>query len=1050
MKQSSITLLVVSLLLGAGAEVVLAQNSPTINPFPSRVFGQPAVNNPVVSTSPNLVEGRELWQPQGVAVDTSVSPPILYVADTANNRVLAWRNATALSAGNKADLVIGQRDLYSTLPQGPRAQSSGGLSTGLAAPTGLAVDSSGNLYVVDAGNNRILRYPKPFSQTSALLSVDLVIGQKNVSCQSNTSSCTSANQGQQSPDANTLSLTSGTVYSTGIAFGPQGNLWVSDRGNNRVLRFAATALTANNNDPSADTVIGQTSFTTNTQPKSTSADPFLKTGLQNPSAITVDPQSGALYVADAYGRVLYYNSPAAQFQGQAADRVLGVQVNISGQPAPALPNAVALGAPAGLFVINNSLWVCDPAYSRIVRYDPPDKWTAESQANPSPAATAAFGQSDFSLGKVNAGQTEPSAFTLAFVTAAAYSGAEVFVADTGNNRVLALPVQNNILNPATRVVGQINFPFNAANLVEGRELYIFGGSSNNFVIGGSDIALDNSANPPHLYVSDSLNNRVLCFRDARNVHPGDKADLVIGQQDFNRVLVNAPNGNSQLLNDTGLNNPTGLLVDAAGNLYVADTLNGRVLRFPSPFSQPSGSMIRANLVLGQTGFTSKVTDASQQNMAAPYGLAQFNDGSIVVSDASQNRVLVFRKPDGGDFTNGQSAAIVFGQNGAPAGTDFTSVLSGAASGQMYSPRHLATDTSDRLYVCDTGNNRVQVFTRASTSANNPPAALVLPGFSSPHGIAVSAATGEIWVTDTFYNSGNARVLKFPEYQTLILNPTQATYSVPAAAPMAVALDAYDNLLVAEASNRVSFYYTEVIFQNAASYATTQLAPGEFAYLYRLGVDFDNTTQQAPADQFPLPAVVADTQVLMNGSPVPIYELVPGRIDFLVPMNAPQSGTAEFMAIRKSTGQVLGVSNLPMAPSSPGLFTSNATGNGLLAASNEDGTINSSANPALRSHYVSLYLTGQGPVQNAPADGMPASGLAPASLPVRVLINSTPVPDADVQTSLVNWFPGVLQINAKVPDSAQPLTANSVVVLINDTPSNIGPNGVRLQTTIYVK
>jgi len=41
------------------------------------------------------VEGREFYSPQGIAVDNSATPPIVYVADTGNNRVLAWKNAAS-------------------------------------------------------------------------------------------------------------------------------------------------------------------------------------------------------------------------------------------------------------------------------------------------------------------------------------------------------------------------------------------------------------------------------------------------------------------------------------------------------------------------------------------------------------------------------------------------------------------------------------------------------------------------------------------------------------------------------------------------------------------------------------------------------------------------------------------------------------------------------------------------------------------------------------------------------------------------------------------
>src|SRR5437660_1509735 len=61
------------------------------NATPSREFGQKRLS-PVSSGNPNLVEGREFFLPQSIALDNSSNPPAIYVADTGNNRVLGWRN----------------------------------------------------------------------------------------------------------------------------------------------------------------------------------------------------------------------------------------------------------------------------------------------------------------------------------------------------------------------------------------------------------------------------------------------------------------------------------------------------------------------------------------------------------------------------------------------------------------------------------------------------------------------------------------------------------------------------------------------------------------------------------------------------------------------------------------------------------------------------------------------------------------------------------------------------------------------------------------------
>jgi hypothetical protein len=146
----------------------------TLNSVPSRTAGHPVTplleQGLLYSTSANLVEGRELYSPRGVAVDTSVSPSPVYVADTYNNRVLGWRDATAFVTGQTADIVIGQNDFFTTWPEGPTTTphspgSGSPLQAGLTYPTGLAA-LNGDLYVVDTGNNRVLRFPKPIANAS--------------------------------------------------------------------------------------------------------------------------------------------------------------------------------------------------------------------------------------------------------------------------------------------------------------------------------------------------------------------------------------------------------------------------------------------------------------------------------------------------------------------------------------------------------------------------------------------------------------------------------------------------------------------------------------------------------------------------------------------------------------------------------------------------------------------------------------------------------------------------------------------------------------------
>ena len=276
---------------------------------PVKVLGDPdfigtAANPTAFATvGPNWVDGRELNAPAGVALDTSVSPPILYIADSGNNRVLGYRYSTQLVQGSQADIVIGQVDRFSNQAQNP---ANGGRQTGLNNPTGIAVDANGNLYVADTGNNRILRYPQPFSPANASEFPNLVLGQQTLA----TSTANLNGLG-----ASTLSTKSGGGR-TGVAFDPAGNLWVADTGNNRALRFPAAALAAGTKFPAADMVIGQAAFNTS----ATGASRTALSGLKSPNGISV-ASSGILYIADQYSRVLAF---PAQATGERATNMFGM------------------------------------------------------------------------------------------------------------------------------------------------------------------------------------------------------------------------------------------------------------------------------------------------------------------------------------------------------------------------------------------------------------------------------------------------------------------------------------------------------------------------------------------------------------------------------------------------------------------------------------------------------------------------------------------------------------------------------------------------------
>ncbi|HXP83899.1 MAG TPA: hypothetical protein VN841_04230 [Bryobacteraceae bacterium] len=1016
--------------------------SPTINDLPSREFGQPILVNPLVSNAPNLVEGRELYSPSEIAYDAF--NVILYVADTSNNRVLAWKNPQGLGKGNPADLVIGQRDLASTFAQGPTSSQPNGFHN----PASIAVDNVGSLYVLDASNNRILRFPAPFGQSGGFLQWDLVIGQTSIN------SGGSPNEGG-SPSASVLNL----QYGGGMAFDAQYNLWVADAGNNRVLRFNNAVLIPNAVEPKADIVLGQGNA------KCVGSDPFAcsgattsaidLTGFSRPANLRFDAQQPQnLYVSDALNRVLYFQGPfTAGDNFHAAARVLGVAPTpAAGQKPQPTPNSYTLSSPGGVLTDGINIYVCDSGNNRIVRYGPPASWAAATPTQPSPAALSVIGQTDLNSGKPNKGQVAPDGTTLNNPQTAIFpfgGTGDMWVVDGGNNRVVSFPQSGSSFGQATRVLGQIDFGYDAVNLIEGREVWL----ANNAA--GGDIVVDRNSNPPHLYIADTFNNRILGFRDARTVGTDarsvltQKADLVIGQPDVYTSVMNYPNGNlgtTPTPSATGLNAPTGLALDTSGNLYVADEGNGRVLRFPAPYNQAQSSLLQANLVLGQSGFTTPPVSGitGPANMAAPFGLAMLSDGSLAVSDRQLNRVLIFRRSNG-DFSNYEAATIVIGQSNF---NDSQPVPLATANYGLHSPAHIATDTSDRLYVADTSNNRVAIFTQVLSTAAGGTLGSTVTGLNTPLGVTVSAATGEMWIADT----GSNQVKRFPEYVSFQFNPNP-TAQLGSVNPLAVALDPFGNVIVAEASNRISFYYPKLTYQHAATYNQRPLAPGQLAYLYRLGADFSFT----PADgtqTSPWPYTLGDIQVTVNGIPAPVFRVNVTRIDFQVPQSAPTSGTATFVVSQASTGAILAAANIQMALTNPGFFTSNAQGTGQVAAFNQDGSVNSPSNAIPRGQVISFCLTGAGPVPNGPPDGQPPSSSAPT--PGSLVLLSGSFTGGVVPSNLVQYsglgcgFAGGWQVNFQVPTQVPPGANNVVALIYEDVPSNAGPTSQPLVVVFAAK
>jgi uncharacterized protein (TIGR03437 family) len=968
-----------------------------------------------------MVQGVELYNPVGLALDSRTGETHIYISDTRNNRVLAWRSISAYQIGDPPALVLAQP---SALYSGPLGIGIKGLTT----PLGLAVNpQNGDLYVADFGDNRVVRFRDPFSNPTRI-EPDAVYGQPGF-----------ATHTAGAATASTMS------QPRAVAFDSSGNLWVSDSGFNRILRFAASALDSPT-PPPADTVVGQKDFVSSSADQGAGVS---ATGLDTPTGIAFDAQSN-LYVADANNaRVLRFSGPILPNVVNAAANGLWGQGGFTTRAVPPLASGTTLNGPNNIAVDSNSLYVAIPHDNRILVF-PLSPATGGS-------ARTVIGQTDFTTIAVNGNafpQASPGSLSGPSDIKVDSSG-NIFVADTNNNRVLQFPTG---ARSASRVWGQTDFISNGPNQIKP-------GS----IVSPFRMAIDYTAAPFALYVSDTANHRVLIWKDSVRYANGDAADLVIGQPNLRTAVANVDTQNAP--SATSLFGPTGIAVEpGSGALYVADSGNNRVLRYPRPVNQ--SGRITPDAVIGQVDFTTATSAAvTASSLNSPGGVAFGPSGELFVGDSGNNRVLEFP----GGARTGAQAIRVFGQPNMNTG-----LRPGQASPQTLSgPEGIAVDPAGNLYVADTVGNRVLVFSNTQSAPVAGANATFVIGqnsftsssgsLRSPTDVAIDS-NGQIYVSDF----GDNRVLI---YSSLIFLPSagatpsgfvgQQTASGTAVnfdstdgratpeglfGPVGIYLDRQDTLYVGDVgNNRVVQFLKAATVVNAATFqSSVPVAPSSIVTLGGAGLSTDTATASGS-----WPTTLANRQIVVNEQlPAPIYYMAPGQTNFQMPSNAPV-GTQRIAVRVADTGELVSGGSLFVAAAGPGLFTIGQTGSGQGAATNQDFTVNSSSNPALSGSTVTLYGTGQGQVSPAVLDGQPA--------PSGPLSQTVAVPTSDAKTcqnsqpsvcvqvgntfgnisysGLAPGFIGLWQINVALPQGVTG-SAVPVRVVINGTPSNTVTIAVR--------
>ena len=412
---------------------------------------------------------QSLNYPEGVAVDSSGT---IYIGDEGNNRVRKVSGGSMTTiAGTGASAFSGD--------QGPATSAT------LQSPTGVAIDSRGQLYIADFFNDRVRKVVNGVIST--------VAGQG-----------TGSFFGDGGPP-----LSAAMLYPTNAVVDHNGNLYVSDFGNNCVRKVSGGVIT---------TFAG-----TGSASYSGDGGPAASATLNGPSGLALDA-AGNLYISDLG------NNRVRKVSSGVITTVAG-----NGNPAYSGDNGPATSAslfgPQGLAVdAAGNLYIADSGNNRIRKVSGGTITTV--------AGTGVAGASGDGGAAVSA--------TLRTPTGLAFDGAgNLYFSDTNNFKIRR--ISNAIINTV------------AGNGVEGYSGD--GGAATNAMLDTPEgIAIDSAGN---LFIADELNNRI------RKVSAGT-ITTVAGNSTY------AFSGDGGNAGSASIANPFGVAVDTAGEVFIVDTYNNRV------------------------------------------------------------------------------------------------------------------------------------------------------------------------------------------------------------------------------------------------------------------------------------------------------------------------------------------------------------------------------------------------------------------------------------------------------------------------------------------
>lgn len=458
------------------------------------------------------------------------------------------------------------------------------------------------------------------------------------------------------------------------------------------------------------------------------------------------------------------------------------------------------------------------------------------------------------------------------------------------------------------------------------------------------------------------------------------------------------------LGGTGPDDAHSIAVDSAGNVWVA----GETVSPDFPTTQNAlsrtfhGESDLGPLRYGD-GFVSKFDPTGSHLLYSTYLGGSAPDGALSVAVDSSGAAYVAGGTQSADFptTPGAYQTIYSGAaNPMPSlyGNGFITKF--AASGQLIYSTFAGTGTAQPIVVDATSQAYVGL------------AAAAQPGATLP---------GCTWNPDVLVLNANGSAL-------VASSPIPGGY---------LALDGKGGLYSAGLAYALVFFSTPHAFQIEYGGGNNDAFAAKVDFSQPAGPSLSSVVNAASfspgyASQFPEGAVAPGELVTIFGSglgdqpsvsfdqyPAPVISATNCQINAVVPFEVTE-GPNTLVSIQ-SAEQTIGPLKLPVATAAPGIFTLNQTGSGQAAVVNQDGTINSSSNPAPRGSVISLYITGAGTLGPYLNDG----AVGPLSPPF-------PAPLAPIAATIANiaatitfagqapgLIAGVTQVNLEVPQGATP-------------------------------